>query len=93
MNNVLVIFTRSHGRPSKMVVVKGQCTRLTKNHLKYTIDTTPSLCELPFLHMFWTDCQVWCSIGMVACTWFGDMSVLEKIYVLEGCLCQRYGYI
>ena len=49
---------RSHGRPSKMVVVKGKCSRLKKDHLKYTVDTAPSLCELPFFHMFWTDCQV-----------------------------------
>ncbi|XP_046849387.1 trafficking protein particle complex subunit 10-like [Xenia sp. Carnegie-2017] len=48
---------RSHGRPPKMVVVKGQCVQLTKNHLRFTIDTTPSLKDLPFFHMFWTDCQ------------------------------------
>lgn len=57
LSDTTIEWKRSHGRPSKMVVVKGQCTRLTKNHFKYTIDTTPSLCELPFFHMFWTDCQ------------------------------------
>lgn len=48
---------RSHGRPSKLVVVKAQIARLAQKHLEYTIDTTPSLQCFPFFHMFWTDCQ------------------------------------
>ncbi|XP_028409754.1 trafficking protein particle complex subunit 10-like [Dendronephthya gigantea] len=57
LSDTTIEWKRSHGRPSKMVVVRGQCLRLTKDHLKYTIETTPSLNDLPFFHMFWTDCQ------------------------------------
>ena len=62
-----------------MVVVKGRCTRLTKDHLEYTIETTPSLRELPFFHMFWTECQVLSDCTLYILT---DREWCESAYVI-----------